>query len=185
LLTTAEVVGSERLGDGVTFKAVDCLNGDIIEICPPTPTEKTVADPDGVVTFPTFSFYESAKCSTNANPAVIDETAGIASRQLDRNSSYWVEQALWTGAPDTPPIATSIALASQTADDLTAITGAVGITTGISMIIAGLNATLGGQRGIIHVTQSLVPFLDFYGLQPAPGAQHRPCLCGRHRVYRL
>ena len=149
---------SERLGDGVAFKAIDCLNGGIIEIC--EPSEKTLSDPDGVQTWPSFGFYEGAKCSTNANPSVIEETAAIALRKLERNFSYWVERGLWTGAPATAPIAAN-ALAAQAVDDLG---GPVGLITGFSRLVAALNAATGGNVGLIHGEQALVPFLSWYNL---------------------
>lgn len=152
---------SERLGDSVAFKAIDCLNGGIIEVC--EPAEKALSDSDGLVTFPTFGFYEGEICSTNANPSVIEELAALASRSLERSTSYFVEQGLWTGQPQSFPIAGNGALASQGADDINS-GAAVGVVTAISQMVSALNDLLAGERGVIHVPQWTIPFLDWYDL---------------------
>lgn len=163
LLTTANWVDNfDRLGDGVTFKAEDCDHGGLLELCPPTlsPQTKTVPDPDGVYVAPSYADYYGATCSTASDLSVLEETASRARRGLEVRRSKKVEAALWDGSGNT---AGTFTLASTDADDINSGT-AVGIVSGVSQMVAALNTVLGGARGVIHVPQSLVPFLTFYGL---------------------
>jgi hypothetical protein len=146
--------------EGVSFKPELCLNGTLLELCPTEPVTKTITPGDGPVTVPTYGIWQGDVCSTNAGRDVFEETSARVFRALDVNTSYKTEQALWDGLGT---ITDSSALASTAADDING--GAVvGVTTGMSDMIAALNAVLGGARGVIHVAQQLVPILDFYGL---------------------
>lgn len=159
LLTTAEWLdNAERLGDGVSFKPENCDNGATLEICPVSPVTKTVPAPDGIVTVPTYADYYGVACSTMGGD--FDEAAGRARRGLEVRRSFKVERALWDGVGT---ITDSSALASTAANDITPGLGA-GIVTGIGALVGALDAVLGGARGLIHVPQSLIPILTFYGL---------------------
>lgn len=159
LLTTATWVdNSDRLMGGVSFKPENCDNGATLELCPTEPVTKTFADPGGIITAPTYADYFGERCSTMGGD--IDETAGRARRGLEIRRSAKVERALWDGLGT---ITDASALASTAADDITPGLGA-GIVSGIAALVGGLNDVLGGARGLIHVPQSLVPLLTFYGL---------------------
>ena len=156
LLTTATWVDNfERLGDGVSFVAEDCDNGALLELCA-EPVEKEIPVPSGIHTFPTFADYYGTRCSTMGGDR--EEAASRARRGLEVRRSKKVEAALWDGLANE-----DTALASDAADDVNA-GSATGIVPGIRDMVQALNTVLGGARGLIHVPQSLVPYLTFYGL---------------------
>jgi len=160
LLTTATWIdNAERLGDGVSFKPENCDNGTLLEICPVgEPAEKTIPAPDGIVTVPTYGDYFAEQCSLMGGD--LDETASRARRGLELRRSKKVEAALWDG---TGTVTDSSALASTAADQVTLGTG-TGVVSGIMALVDALNDSLGGARGIIHIPQSVIPLLTFYGL---------------------
>jgi hypothetical protein len=161
LLTTATVTESERLLDGLSFKPELCVSGALLELCPSpeSPVEKEIAAGQVPAVVPTYGFYEGDICSTMAGLSAFDETAARVSRAVQAHTGYWAEQALWDGLGT---MTGSQALAASGADDING-GAAVGIVPGLSDMIAALNAVLGGARGVIHVSQSILPFLMFYG----------------------
>lgn len=162
LLTTATVSESERLLDGLSFKPELCINGSLLELCPSpeSPVTKEIGDGQAPATVPTYGFYEGDICSTMAGLSAFDETAARVSRAIQAHTGFRSEQALFDGLGT---MTGSQALAADGADDINSGV-AVGVVTGFSDMLAALNAVLGGARGIIHVAQSILPFLVNYNL---------------------
>jgi hypothetical protein len=159
LISSATVVdGVERLWDTVEWLPDLCVSGGSFEPCDP-PT-KTITPQDGPQTSPVHGLWEGATCSTGASMDQINLTAERARNAFSISLSHKVEAALWTGGTYAP-ITDNTALASTAADDLT-LTGPVGVTTALSLVIAELDVLLGGGRGMIHVAQSVVPYLNAY-----------------------
>ena len=162
LLTTANVTESDRLIDGLAFKPELCINGGLLELCPSpdSPITKEITGAEAPVNdVPTYGFFEGDVCSTMGGAAMFDETVARVQRAIVNHTGYRTEQALFDGLAPTG----SQALAADGADDINSGV-AVGIVPGISDMIGALNAVLGGSRGIIHVSQTILPYLTFYGV---------------------
>jgi hypothetical protein len=134
----------------------------------PTGTEnKTIADPPANVQYDPYVIWQGS--SEWAAASRYEDEARRTRDALDVQTSYMIEQILWTNLVDgvdyglTHP---NVALADTSAASLVTPNGitAVGIVTGIHDMLEALNLYLGGARGMIHTSQKLVPFLEFYGL---------------------
>ncbi len=97
-----------------------------------------------------------------------DEEARRVLNGLDVQTSHKVEEVLWSNQVDGIDFGIghpNIALADTGAVSLVTPNGitAVGVVRGMSDMIESLNLYLGGARGMVHVSQKLLPFLEFYG----------------------
>ena len=98
-----------------------------------------------------------------------EEEARRTRDSLDIQTSYKIEEVLWTNQVDGVDWGIAhpnVALADTSAASLITPNGitSVGIVTGMHDMIEALNLYLGGARGMVHVPQKLVSFLDFYNL---------------------
>lgn len=103
-----------------------------------------------------------------------EEERARSERRLQVETEYLVSRTFWTGDVGTGTFASLGApnrpLADTASDDLTT-TGAVGVVTAFSRAIQYLADTIGSQRGMIHVSPALLPFLAFYGVAVRDGFQ--------------
>jgi len=154
-----------HIGDG-QFRPEPGGTGGIIELC--GDTTKTIDTPTGVVDVAAFGFWEGDKCSQMSGPDTYDNTRSRVVAKLERSTAYYVEEGLWTGSPTAVPSSSESVLASTAADD---INGGIlkGIVPAMSDMIDALNDALRGSRGVVHVPQSLIPFLEFYGMVTRTG----------------
>lgn len=97
-----------------------------------------------------------------------------AERRLASQTEYLLSRTFWTGDVGTGTFdslsAPNRALADTDSDELTT-TGPVGVVTAFSRLIEYLADTIGSQRGMIHVSPELLPFLAFYGVTMRDGFQ--------------
>ena len=142
-----------RLMDGITFRPEACGDGGIVELCPDEPVTKDISAPLGVADFPSYGFWEGDTCSTLSGAGVYEETSRRVTDRLNRSRSWWVEQAIWEGS-----------IATSDATNLTGTGAASGLVPAMKALIEAMNDDLRGSRGVVHVAQSVLPFLEFYNL---------------------
>ena len=131
-----------------------------------TAQDKTIATPAENVLFDPYVIWQGS--SVFPVSCRYEDEARRVRDALDIQTSYFIEQIFWTNLVDgvdfglTHP---NVALADTSAASLVTPNGtaAVGIVTGLHDMIEALNLYLGGARGMIHIPQTLVPFLEFYG----------------------
>lgn len=103
-----------------------------------------------------------------------EEQRSRAERRLQSQTEYLLSRTFWTGDVGSGTFASLNApnrpLADILSDDLTT-SGAVGVVTAFSRLIEYLADTIGSQRGMIHVSPELLPFLAFYGVTIREGFQ--------------
>ena len=129
--------------------------------------DKTIASPPDNVQFDPYAIWQgSAEFPASSR---YEEEARRVRDGLDVQTSYMIEQILWTNQVDGVDFGIAhpnVALADTSAASLVTPNGisSVGIVTGMHDMLEALNLYLGGARGMVHVPQTLVPFLEFYGL---------------------
>lgn len=150
--TVTVTENADRLLDGVTFRPHPCGTGHLLELCPTEPDSKTITGSGGAVEFDGFGFWEGDTCTTLSREDFGEAVRRIREK-LDRASSWYLEQGLWT-----------LSLATTDAENLTGTADPAGIVPAVSELVGAVNDDLRGDRAIIHVPQSAVPYLEFYGL---------------------
>lgn len=152
----------DRLFDTINFFGGVCYTeNDLFDPCDDN-LSKSGADGTGTIEVPVFGVFESANCTTAADPSVVDRLTEDVAAAFDNHLSREVERGLWSGRDDAVPATDDWYLASSGADDINSGT-AVGLVTGLTDLIAAMDDTLGGERGVIHAPHFLLPFLQFYG----------------------
>lgn len=165
LLTSATVIrDGVRFAGGIAYEPELDATGDSIDPC--AGGTKTIPARPANVEWDPYAIWVGDSCATLGGPDTFNDLARRVGTALDAQESHLIESILWTNTVDgidfglTHP---NVSLADTGASTPAGTTG-IGIVSGMREMVEALNTALGGGRGMIHVPQSLVPFLDFYGL---------------------
>jgi hypothetical protein len=165
LLTSATIIrDGVRFAGGIAYEPEFGYIGGSIDPC--AGGTKTITAPHYIVEWDPYAIWVGDSCATLGGEATYSDLVRRVSTALDAQESHLIEQILWTNMVDGVDFGAThpnVSLADSAASTPAGTTG-IGIVDGIREIVQYFNGALGGGRGMIHVPQSLVPFLDFYGL---------------------
>lgn len=101
LRTSARLVDDGfRWENGISLLPEECLPGFSMDPCEGPETTKPVTEPATVVEWDPYIIGSSAACDYTLNDDAFAELAGRARRSLEAQTSYLVEQILWTNTVD-------------------------------------------------------------------------------------
>lgn len=168
LLTTATVTrGTDRWAGGIAYQPELANTGDTLDPCA-VGDANIPATPETVEWDP-YVIWVGDECSTLSGDYT--EIRRRVETALTAQESHLIEQVLWTNTVDSVDFGAThpnVSLADAAAATPNGTTP-VGLTEGISDMVAALTTALGGARGMIHVSPRLIPYLVFYNLATRNG----------------
>lgn len=163
LRTSARLVDDGfRWENGISLLPEECIPGFSMDPCGGPETTKPVTEPATLAEWDPYIIGSSAACDYTLNEDAFGDLAGRARRSLEAQTSFLVEQILWTNEVDGVDF-------GATHPNVGLIeTATVGTpappVTALEQMDELLIAAIGGRRGMIHVPEPLMHHLAFYGL---------------------
>lgn len=178
LLVSSEVTNDDApngrwTSEGVSFRADPCTNSGYVTFCGPEEgdDDKSIDNPGRLLTFDSFFFWEGDRCTNvTLQREMLEARLEIKLRRTTSNKiEARFEETVLAANGGTGLVATTIA-------------GPLGVVEAVYALVDGLNDSLVGDRGVIHVPQQFVVFLDFYGLITRPGGNRLQLANSDHEV---